>query len=289
MPSRRQFLRWTGGTAAASLSAGSILAQGPLETDKPTITKSSKPEFELGLASYTFLQFPLEKCLAMTARVGLKHICLKDFHLPLSSAPERIAEAAAKVRAAGLDLYGCGVIAMHKPADIDRAFQYAKAAGVRVIVCAPFAELLPRLDECVRKYNIRAAIHNHGPGDKIFPTPDVVYEKIERLDRRVGLCIDIGHTTRAGVDAARAIERFADRLVDVHIKDVTSATAAGACTEAGRGVINMPRIIAALIRSNYSGIASFEFEKDPADPLPGLAESVGYVNGVMRTIGNSGS
>ncbi|MEN6458035.1 MAG: sugar phosphate isomerase/epimerase [Thermoguttaceae bacterium] len=280
MPSRRQFLRFSGGSVAVSLAAGAALTQGRAEAagEKP------RPKFELGVASFTFRRFPLDTCLAMTRRVGLKHVCLKDLHLPMSSAPEALARLAASVKAAGLDLYGCGVIPMHTPAQVDHAFEYARAAGVRLVVCAPTAELLPRLDENVRKHNISAAIHNHGPGDKIFPTPDVVYEKVRRLDPRVGLCIDIGHTVRIGGDPARAIERCADRLLDVHLKDVTAATATGVCVEGGRGVIDIPKVLQSLVRSGYSGIASFEYEKNEADPLPGLAESVGYVRGVLAAI-----
>ncbi len=136
----------------------------------------------------------------------------------------------------------------------------------------------------MRKYDIRVAIHNHGPGDKVYPTPAVAYEKIKDLDRRIGLCIDIGHTARAGVDPSRAAEQFADRLLDIHMKDVTAATAKGVCIEAGRGVIDIPRFLRTLDRIGYAGMVSFEFEKDPADPLPGLAESVGYVRGVLAVI-----
>ncbi|MEN6451318.1 MAG: sugar phosphate isomerase/epimerase [Thermoguttaceae bacterium] len=279
MANRREFLSRTAG-AATAMVAQSIVAQNPSRAEKPA-TPKSRPRFSLALASYTFRQFPLDRCLAMTRRVGLRHICLKDFHLPLTSTPDQIAQVAARVKAAGLDLYGCGVVAMRKPAEIDRAFDYAKAAGIRTIICIPTVEMLPRLDERVRKFDIRAAIHNHGPDDKTFPTPDVIYDKIKHLDPRVGLCMDIGHTIRAGVDPARAAQQYADRLLDIHMRDVTSATAAGVCIEIGRGVIDIPEFLRTLIRTGYSGMVSFEFDKDPADPLPGLAESVGYVRGVL--------
>ena len=84
--------------------------------------------------------------------------------------------------------------------------------------------MLPHINEKVQEHDIRLAIHNHGPGDKIFPTPDLAYERIKDLDRRVGLCIDIGHTIRIGGDPYRAAEQFADRLFDIHMKDVTAAT-----------------------------------------------------------------
>ena len=156
----------------------------------------------------------------MTNRVGLKHICLKSFHLPLDSKPEEIARVVKRVKQAGLDLYGGGVIYLHSPAEVQQAFDYAKAAGMGLIVAAPLPELLPLLDEKVRAYDIRVAIHNHGPGDKLFPTPESAYRKVEKLDPRLGLCMDIGHTVRAGVDPVRDARRFADRLLDVHFKDV---------------------------------------------------------------------
>ena len=284
MPTRRRFLQQVGAGAAISLAARSGFTQSAAPSGNPPIQPAPRRTIELGLASYTFHKFPLEKALAMTRRVGLTHLCLNPCHLPLNSTSEQIVQAAAKVKAAGLDLYGGGVIYMEKPADVDRAFDYAKAAGMRVIVGRPLPELLPAVNEKVQQYDIRVAIHNHGPGDKVFPTPGIAYEKIKHLDPRVGLCIDIGHTARNGVDPSRAAEQFADRLLDVHMKDITAAAASGTCVEAGHGVIDIPKFLRTLKRIRYAGVVSFEFEKDPDDPLPGLAESAGYVRGVLAAI-----
>ena len=283
---RRRFLGWAG-AGAASLAAGLAHAA---ETPAVAPAAAGKPvahRFALGVVSYTFKDFPLEKALAMTNRVGLKHICLKSFHLPLDSKPEAIARVVQQVKEAGLDLYGGGVINMHTPAEVDQAFNYAKAAGMGLIVAMPTAEMLPLLDEKVRAHDIRVAIHNHGPGDKNFPTPESAYRKIEKLDPRVGLCMDIGHTVRIGADPVRDAKRFADRLLDVHFKDVSAATAKGQTLELGRGIIPIPEFVRALIEIGYSGKLGFEFEKDSKDPLPGLAESVGYAKGVLAVISPS--
>ena len=284
MVTRRRFLQWTGLGAAASLAVRSGLAQEPALAESQAAESHTRPSFELGLASYTLREFPLDQALAMTQRVGLKHICLKAFHLPLDSSPEQIAQAIAKVKAAGIDLYSGGVIKMREPADVEQAFAYAKAAGMRLIIAMPTPELLPLINDQVRKYDVGLAIHNHGPGDEYFPIPDVAYAKIKDLDPRVGLCIDIGHTVRMGADPSLAAERFADRLLDVHIKDVSATTAEGKCVEAGRGVIDIPKFLRTLNGIGYTGIVSFEYEKDGDDPMPGLAESVGYVRGVLATI-----
>ena len=172
----------------------------------------------------------------MTNRVGLKHIALKDVHLAMNSSPEQIQAVVAQVKEAGLDLYGGGVIYMRNEAQVNQAFDYAKAAGMRVIIGVPEPDLLPLVDKKVKEYDIKVAIHNHGPTDKVYPMPATAYEKIKDLDKRIGLCDDIGHTTRAGVDVATSIEQFADRLLDIHIKDVTAADPKGGATEVGRGV-----------------------------------------------------
>lgn len=279
--SRREFLTVAAAGTAAAFVTGS--ASSPRQAALGAGTPQT-PRFELGLASYTLRKFTLDQTLQMTKRVGLKHIALKDFHLAMDSTPEQIKEAVAKVKDAGLDLYGGGVIYMKNEQEVSRAFEYAKAAGMRVIIGVPEPELLPLVDKKVKEYDIKVAIHNHGPGDKIYPVPETVYEHIKALDKRIGLCDDIGHTIRAGVDPSVSIAKYGDRLYDVHFKDVSAATEKGNAVEVGRGVIDIPQVLRTLIKINYTGIVSFEYEKDENDPMPGLAESVGYVRGVLKAL-----
>ena len=281
---RRRFLKVAGVGAAASLTqAGSSFGSDRRSRGRTQIQGRQVGEklFELGLASYTLRKFKLDETLAMTRRVGLKYICFKSFHLPLESTEAEIKEVVAKVKEAGLTLYGGGVISMKKEPDVHRAFDYAKAAGMKVIIGVPAPQLLPLVNEKVRQYDIKVAIHNHGPTDKLYPTPASAYERIKDLDKRIGLCNDIGHTQRAGVDPSVSAAKFADRLLDVHMKDVSAATAKGHGVEIGRGVIDAPKFLRTLLQIRYAGIVAFEYEKDAEDPLAGLAESVGYVRGVL--------
>jgi len=283
-PSRRHFLRSAGLGAAAWAVAHRAAAEAAAPSAEPAGKPAGKCPFALGLASYTLRKFSLDEALAMTKRVGLKYICLKSFHLPLEASPEAIAAAAEKVKQSGLVLYGGGVISMQNEAQVDQAFDYAKAAGMTTIVAAPKPEVLPLVEKKVRQYGLQVAIHNHGPGDKVYPTPESVYEKVRGLDPRIGLCIDIGHTARIGADPVQSAEKYADRLLDVHIKDVSAAAPKGQTVEIGRGVIDIPGFLRALLRIKYRGIVAFEHEKDEGDPLPGLAESVGYVRGVLALL-----
>ena len=237
----------------------------------------------LGIASYTFHKFGLDEAISMTKRVGLEHMALKSMHLPLDSSAEAIKAAVQKIKDAGLTLYGAGVVYMKTPEEVDQAFTYAKQAGMKVIIGVPSYELLERVNEKVQEYDIKLAIHNHGPGDDVYPSPTTAYEKVKDLDPRMGLCIDIGHTQRIGEDPAELAEKYQDRLFDVHLKDVTTSTGDGVPLEVGRGVIDIPKFLQTLQKINYDGVVAFEYEKDSEDPLVGLAESVGYVRGVLKT------
>jgi inosose dehydratase len=278
---RREFLKSGAlGMVAASFDAGNREPAPSGRKEKGV----RATRFGLGLASYSLREFSLDQTVGMTKRLALGRIVLKSMHLPLESPEADIAVAAQKVRAAGLDLYGCGVVYMTNEAEVDQGFRYAKAAGLRMIIGAPNPELLGLAEKKVKEFDIALAIHNHGPEDKLYPTPASAYERITNLDRRIGLCIDIGHTVRAGVDPSEAAQKFADRLLDFHVKDVTSATREGDTIEMGRGVIDIPKFVRTIIQLGFAGTLAFEFEKDGSDPLPGLAESVGYLRGVMATL-----
>ncbi len=273
---RRTFLGVAAGAAAGLVRSGAARAHGLAREGAAPATP-----FELGLASYTFREFDLDATLAMAGRLGLRRIALKDIHLPLDSPDALIRTTVAKAGALGLTVYGCGVVYMTSEAEVDRAFAYARAAGMGVIVGVPEHGLLARAETCVRDTGIRLAIHNHGPGDRRYPTPRSVLDRVGSLDPRIGVCLDVGHCRRSGLDPSAEAAACGPRLLDVHLKDVTAASEAGVAVEAGRGVVDIPRLLRTLRGMGYRGTAAFEYEKDGRDPLPGLAESVGYVRGIL--------
>jgi sugar phosphate isomerase/epimerase len=275
-PSRRDFLKLAGlSTAIGSLPFSAVFPNG---ADKASIP------FALGIASYTFRSFTLEQAIEMTKRLGITKMTLKDMHLPLKSSEAEIKSALEKMKAAGVELSSCGVVYMTTDEEVRNAFTYAKTAGIRMVVGVPEESLLPLAERMVKETDISLAIHNHGPTDKRYPSPESAYKLIAKMDKRMGLCIDVGHTRRLGVDPADDVERFFDRLLDVHMKDVSAAEAKGTTVECGRGVIDIPKLLKTLVRLKYSGALHFEHEKDQKDPLPGAAESVGYVRGVLAML-----
>jgi len=245
---------------------------------------SSAANLSLGIASYSFRNYDLSQTLKMTQRLGIQNIALKSMHLPLDKDDNYIRNIKKKITDAGISLYGAGVIYMNNEQEVSNAFRYAKAAELAVIIGVPTHELLDQVEELAKTTNIKVAIHNHGPGDELYPSPESVYEKIKNRDHRMGLCMDIGHTQRIGLDPGKEAEKYFSRLLDVHIKDVDKSDAEGDTVEIGRGVIDIPGFLKVLSDRNYAGIVSFEYEKDPDDILPGISESIGYVRGVRDTL-----
>jgi inosose dehydratase len=270
---------------AAAMAAGAPLAPGVWGAAAVAAeARSADPwrGFKAGVASYTLRKFPLEAAIRSIQRVGLRYVSIKDFHLPLNSTPEERRSVAARFKEAGITPLSCGNITMENDAaNVRRAFEYARDVGLATIVCSPHPDSMPILDAMVKEFDIRLAIHNHGPEDKRFPSPYDVWKAVERYDRRIGLCIDVGHTARAKVDPAEAIRRCRERLYDLHIKDIDSTAPDGKTVEGGRGVLDLGAILRALLQVGYPHLLSFEYEKDQDDPLPGLSETVGYTKGLL--------
>lgn len=258
-----------------------IVLLGSFTAAKHTAVAASPEPLPIGIAGFTFYKFDLDKAIAMMKRMDVHYLSMKEFHLPLNSSQETIDAAMAKLKAADINVYTVGVIYMKTKDAVDQAFAYAKKCGVNMIVGVPAYDLIDYAEQKVKEYNIRLAIHNHGPEDALYPGPKDVYDRIKNRDARMGLCIDIGHATRAGAVADKAVKEFKDRLFDLHIKDVTAAVKEGKAVEIGRGVINFPALVKSLKKIGYKGVCSIEYEKDMGDPLAGIAESIGYFKGVM--------
>jgi sugar phosphate isomerase/epimerase len=240
---------------------------------------------KMGVASYSLRKFPLDEVIGMTRELGLKYICLKDVHLPLKTTTAQRQEARKKIDGAGLVLLGGGVIYMkNQEEDIRNVFTYAKEAGMPTIVCSPHPDALDTVEKMVKEFNIRIAIHNHGPGDKSYPAPLDALKLVKDRDARMGICIDVGHTVRIGADAVDAIKQCASRLYDFHMKDVSAATPQGKEVTIGKGVIDIPAVLKALLEVKFSGHLALEYEPSPDNPLPGMKESLVYLRKVLAAM-----
>jgi sugar phosphate isomerase/epimerase len=243
---------------------------------------------KLGVASYSLREFPLDRALEMCRALEVSYINLKDVHLPRTEPAEATRATCERIRAAGLTILGGGTITMKKdPAQLRRDFEYAKAAGFPLVVAAPEPDALDLVEGLAREFDIKVAIHNHGPEDKFFPAPQDAYKAVRSRDARLGLCMDVGHALRAGADPVQTARDLRDRLYDIHLKDLRDKGDRDSQTEVGKGLVDVPGLFAALREIRYEGHVGLEYEINAKDPLGGMKESFAYMRGVLDGLASS--
>ena len=236
-----------------------------------------------GVASYTFRKFSVDDTIKAMKRLDLNYISIKDFHLPLDSTTEQRKSVVQKFKDAGITPVSCGNVTMeNNEANIRRAFEYARDCGLYDIVCSPDPASIPILDKMVKEFDIRIAIHNHGPEDKKFPSPHEVWKAVQAYDHRIGLCIDIGHTARANADPAETILKYRERLYDLHFKDIGSTKPDGETVPGGRGVLDLKAVMKSLMKIKYTNLLAIEYEASEDDPVAEVAETIGYAKGILK-------
>ncbi len=259
------------------------LAAGALIPEAAPASPAPDESFKLGVATYSLRKFNRTQAIAMIKQLNVRYVNIKEYHLLIRSTPEQIAAGRKEFEDAGLIILGGGNIPFDKDddADIRHKFEYAKLAGMPLMVCAPTAVTLPKLEKYVKEYNIKIAVHNHGRTDKNFPTPQSVLKFVRNMDPRCGLCVDVGHTAEAGVDPVEAIAEAGTRVLDVHIKDERDLHDESTQVPVGEGRMPVPAIFRQLKKMNYRGGVMLEYEADENNPLPGMAKSFAYMRGVL--------
>lgn len=275
--SRRNFL----GAAAGIAGMGALGA--------PSASATIQPEpwgIKLGIATYSLREFKdLPTMIGMLKKLQTKYVSIKDIHLKLDETPDQLRAHRKEFDDAGLVVTSGGNVDMSKGSTIEYLrpkFEYAKNAGLPMMVCAPTHENIKNVEALVKEYNIRIAIHNHGPEDKHFPTPQSVLEVVRPLDKRCGLCMDIGHSARAGADIVKSAAEAGDRLFDMHVKDLNDVTKKeGTQVDIGDGILPFPALFKQLKKMGYAGCVNMEYEINAKDPMQGMLRSLSYMRGVL--------
>lgn len=237
----------------------------------------------VGACSYSLRSFPVADALQDVHRLGVHYLSLKDVHLPLTSTPDQRRQLRQQAEDLGITITSCGVIYLkNDEAQTRQALDYVRDLGASIAVVGLTRDLLPMLDKVIRDYQLKAAIHNHGPNDQRFPSPLQVYEAIQPFDKRIGVCIDIGHTFRMHEDLVADVKKTHDRLYSMHFKDLDSDHIDAKGVPVGTGVLPIIPLLRELVQSNYSGEVQLEYEVEAKDPVPGMAESFGFMRGVLQ-------
>ena len=252
----------------------------------PSIEGESPAGFTIGVCSYTFREFQRKMAISMMKQMSVSTVSVKDMHLSYSLSPEELAKAAAEFRKAGLTLASAGNtdLKSEDPAVLRRYFEYARTAGIPMLVAAPSHSTLPKVEQLVKEFDIKVAIHTHGPEDHEFPVPQAVLDAVKGRDSRIGLCMDVGHSMRGGADVVAEIAHAGPRLLDMHMKDLKRGSDKDSQCEVGEGVMPVVAIFRELRRVGYRGSVNLEYEINSENPLPGAQHSIGYLKGVAAAL-----
>jgi len=275
---RRNF--FGGAAIAAGTLATTACAQIPVSEAAPM------PRFNLSVATYSLRKFNRAAAIKIIQDLGVKYVCAKSFHIPYEASPQELAAIRKEFEDAGLKIIGGGTVTMQKEdeAEIRAYFEYAKHAGMGFMVIAPTVKTLPMIEKFVKEYGIAVAIHNHGTEDKNFPGPQDILPHIKHMDPRVGLCVDLGHTSRTGINIIEALEMSGNRILDVHMKDLKDLMVKGSDIEVGRGAMPIAKIFQTLTKIGYTAHLGLEYEIKAEEPFVGMNESYAYQRGILAAM-----
>lgn len=216
-----------------------------------------------------------DEVVAFAVKHNIKYLQLIKDHMDPNAPREETLRKKAILDQHGLVPYTFGVAATSLDKEQNRKlFEFAKLIGAKLIVVEPRDQAIwDGLEELVKEYDIKLAIHNHGKGT-VYGDPQTVKQILAKRDRRIGVCMDVGWVTAAGFDAAAVFREYgADRVFDMHFKDKIAETSADGKlvvtdVEVGKGKANYPGLFAEIKKSNWSGVLAIEtdnrgFQQEP--------------------------
>ena len=249
---RRTFLSRTliaaAGAGATWFDVPSVIA----DTREQSLKKYGG--FPMGIQSYSLRAFGIDGALEKIEELELHFVELFRMHYPPIPDPLKIAEMNAKLRKHDLSISAHGVQSFTKDHQKNKEFfEFAKKAGIRNISANPEKDSFESLNRLVAEYDIRIAIHNHGPG-ALYDAPLDALKAVAGYDKRIGFCADLGHYIRSGVDPVEVIYQLGDRLYGVHLKDFAEQKKKTEGVIIGRGHLDVQGVFKALKKIGFPKI-----------------------------------
>jgi sugar phosphate isomerase/epimerase len=272
---RREFLLGSGvSLGTAGLLAGCGPEEPTTETAAPEIgLTSANCCFLLGFQSYSLRHFSSRDAFMREAeKLGLNYVELYRGHLKPSAPLGEVRTVRDGLAAIGLKVNAYGVEKLTADSESNEAlFKFGKELGITSLSASPTKDAFPSLNRLVKQYDIKIAIHNHGPEDEQWRRPEWILEAVKDLDPRIGACVDTGHYLRAGITPVEAIEMLSSRVLGVHLKDFDANLRE---VIPGDGEINLDETLDALKRIGFDGPLSLEYEEHPENPVPQMQQAI---------------
>jgi inosose dehydratase len=279
--SRRDFITTASAFAASTALIGNAGLIG--NTAFGNSIENRKQRISLGIQLYSLREFSLEAALDYAKQIGFTQVEFYSKMLPIDSTPEQIADVRKKVTDRGLSISAHGVNRFTKDAAANRKlFEFAKAVGIPTITADPDPDSFANLNDLVKEFDIRVAIHNHGPKHRYNKALDVLYA-VEKYDSRIGACADLGHYIRSGEKPTEVIRLLKGRLYGIHLKDFAEMQDKTKGVVLGKGHLDCQGVVDALLAVDFpaNGAFSLEYEENPKDPIAEIKECFAVANAAL--------
>lgn len=277
--SRRKFLQVAAG-AAGAWATGRVA--------RAADANDAYGGFNLGLQSYTLREFPVDRALEEINKLGLHSVELFQAHFNSQSSDSEIEAMKGRAQSLGIKIMGHGVNPFTKDHAANRRwFEFAKKAGIKNLSADPTEDAFDSLDKLCEEFQIRIAIHNHGPGARYDKVTDVL-NAIKGRNPLIGACADLGHYIRSAEDPVRVINLLEGRLYGIHLKDFAEQKSKTKGVILGQGQLDVAGVFKALKKVNFpaDGCLVLEYEENPKDPLADVQQCLAAAKeGARKALG----
>jgi sugar phosphate isomerase/epimerase len=234
-----------------------------LGLSSPSTSSASEYKPELGIQTWTLRNMEFDEVVVFAKKHQISKLQMISKHMDPHAPVEVTKQKKALLDKNGLTCYSFGVAGTSLDQKQNRQlFEFAKLMGIKVIVVEPgdFA-ILDQLEELVKEFDIKIAIHNHGI-TSMYGNPLVVRALLKNRDSRMGVCMDVGWITSARFDAAKVFSEYGGRVYDIHLKDKkvnnTPNGDVATDTEIGKGDANYAGLFKALTEAKWDGVLAIE-------------------------------
>ena len=250
--------------------------------------------FTVGIQSYTFRKFPLERALKMTQDLGLTFAEFYRGHVPTDGSPEKIAGVKKLCSEYGVTPISFGVERFTRDHDANkRLFDFAKSLGVKYLSADPDPDSFDSLDKLVDESKIAIAIHPHGPSGKgmhRWYSAEVILKAVKDHHELIGTCLDTGHLIRAAqlgekLDPAQQVWVMGKRNFGMHLKDHDNKRKTDVPYGDMTGVLDVPGVLKALRDVGFKGYIAIEYEANADDPSADVRKCVAYLKDAATKLG----
>ncbi|WP_339924493.1 sugar phosphate isomerase/epimerase [uncultured Cyclobacterium sp.] len=249
--------------------------------------------WKVGSQAYTFRLFSLEETLEKLNSIGVKYVEMYPGQKISKSGNETTdfksitAEGKAKIKALlkqyDIEPVGYGVVNASDE-DLPKLFDFAKELGIGILTSEAKPNQFDQIEKLCEEYQIKLALHNH-PVPSYYWHPEVAARSLEGRSELMGVCADIGHWVRSGLNPVECLRQLEGRVISLHIKDLNKFGVRDAHDLPwGTGNSNVAGVLHELHRQGFEGAFSAEYEHNWENNLPDVEESIAYFKRVAAQL-----